>query len=474
VYEQDQTSKQGEGAKPEAAAGKKDKGALDPELERSLLEAAKGAPGAAKAIFDKVPADQRDAALRLLHETHGSAFVTEMLATPEAVKEEVPGDAALYARAGGQLAPTEVRGREKGQADKGLIYTGKGSMAKNPLFEADAMAFEDRLGPLAWKHPAAAKGAGELAAKCKKYLAAAAGTWEAANERLQKLCATVGMDNLGYSGAVGKAVQDVMAVFEGGNIAERMNHVGEFFIKVLAKDLITKDEQEVEALIRSAEMNLPALQARRDDMLENKTGEWGIAPKTEAIAGQWHARTKNPNPVNGAVSDRTIEQTGIEMSDREVALHQAKQPGWNKETDPVKWEEGTRLFIMNERDKWVQRGRELSLPLGAGPSGTTNMIMHATKMLGANEHDARMACIAYMLPAHHHTLVEILEAAEPHGCSFTKGQRMYRDLHPMSENELKACGKDGKFPDESAPEAAGLEELDKKEEPAAAKRGATA
>jgi hypothetical protein len=104
---------------------------------------------------------------------------------------------------------------------------------------------------------------------------------------------------------------------------------------------------------------------------------------------------------------------------------------------------------MNERDQWVQWQRQLSLPVGAGPSGTTNCLMQAGKALHADTTSVRAACIAYLLPSHHHTLVEILAAAAPFGCSYTPGQKMYRSIRPFSEAELRACGKDDKFPDEA-------------------------
>jgi hypothetical protein len=50
----------------------------------------------------------------------------------------------------------------------------------------------------------------------------------------------------------------------------------------------------------------------------------------------------------------------------------------------------------------------------------------------------------------HHTLVEILAAAHAHGCDYTPGQRMYRNIRPLDDRELRALGKAGKYPDETA------------------------
>jgi hypothetical protein len=77
----------------------------------------------------------------------------------------------------------------------------------------------------------------------------------------------------------------------------------------------------------------------------------------------------------------------------------------------------------------------------------------AARALGTDAYDARAACIGYLLPSHHHTLVEILAAAQPFGCTYTPGQKMYRNINPYSEPELRELGRpgpDGKklFPDE--------------------------
>ena len=69
-----------------------------------------------------------------------------------------------------------------------------------------------------------------------------------------------------------------------------------------------------------------------------------------------------------------------------------------------------------------------------------------------------MACIGYLLPIHAHSLVEILTAAAAHGVPFSAGPQMYRRIAPLSEDELRSCGRPGKgnknlFPDENDPNA---------------------
>ncbi|MEZ4361389.1 MAG: DUF4157 domain-containing protein [Kofleriaceae bacterium] len=383
-------------------------------------------------------------------------------------------DDDLRARAGADNT-RELGVRERGGpgTDTALVNVGDRSMAENPNFEADAKAFEDKFAALAWRHPAANEGAAQMAAKAKAYLKLKVGAWDEANAELAALCQQIGADNPGWSGAVGTAIADVLACFDRGNIAERMNHVGAFHVQILGRDLLETEKKVLRQRLSSAGFAASSLMKRRLEMQRKKTkgdsNPWGIAPvaPTSQAAGQWHSRADRAD-VNGvpraleggqpnhegraaiARSERTLAETGATLSSREEALQRRGDPEWDLERDTIKWQEGVRVWIINERDTWVQWQRKLSLPLGAGPSGTTNQLMQAARDLRVEPYSARAACIAYLLPAHHHTLVEILAAANPFDCAYSPGRQMYRELRPFSRDELRACGKDGKFPDELA------------------------
>jgi hypothetical protein len=96
---------------------------------------------------------------------------------------------------------------------------------------------------------------------------------------------------------------------------------------------------------------------------------------------------------------------------------------------------------------WPRRTRALDIPLAAGPSGTTNVMMNVAVVFRADRYDARLACVGFLLGYRHHSLVEVLAAAEPFGCSYTKGRKMYRHIKPIDEQTLRTYG-GGKFPDE--------------------------
>jgi hypothetical protein len=197
----------------------------------------------------------------------------------------------------------------------------------------------------------------------------------------------------------------------------------------------------------------------KKDGNEVVAGQEGAGKTTQAVNDQWKARDNRSNVEKsagqtpaGPASDRTAKDAadqGAPLSDREKDMQ-----GITGDSSKLKWSEGAKMWVINEKDKWVQAMRQLSLPLAAGPSGTTNVLMNANAMLGAvTAVDARVACIGYLLPINAHSLVEICAAAAAYGVPFTAGQKIYRDLAGFAPGELQSCGRDGAggkklFPDE--------------------------
>ena len=327
----------------------------------------------------------------------------------------------LEKNAGGGLKETPIGSRD-GKKDTALVNVGKKSMAHNPHFEADAIAFEQKLGAKAFSHPASVGAAADMATKAKNWIKAkVGGTWDAANAQIASDLQKIGGDNPGWSGSVGKAIQDVMAVFDKGNVAERLNHVSSFFTEVMAKDLLDPKIDRVKKLATQSHMDAKAIIDRREEMLAKQAvrggqeNKWDIAPVPEKlpsgrrnpVGGQWHTRADRASAQGVAKDDeksrsevakggRKLEETGAQMSEREVALHKKDDPSWDPRKDAVKWEEGTRIWVMNERDSWVQIQRRISLPVGAGPSGSTSALMSAAKLFGTEPYGARAACIGYL------------------------------------------------------------------------------
>ncbi|WAL95778.1 hypothetical protein [Streptomyces sp. Je 1-369] len=363
------------------------------------------------------------------------------------------------------------------RTDEGLTLganTSGQSRAADPAFEAEAMAFERKLAAKASAH-ASAKGAmADMATKAKAYIrSGVGGAWDHADQRLAEIFNTVGQEGVEKSGFVGTAVADVMAVFDQGTLSEQYTHVVRFFTEVLARDLASSAKrEEIDQRMKEAELNMPFLLDRRRAMLRAGgtpesvvTRDIAPVPPGSAVEHQADARVRrndvlkalNPetDPGETGRTDHTVAQTGLDFSDRQKAVHTKDDPSWDAQQDALKWLAGAKVWMINEKNAWVEAQRKLSLPLGGGPSGTTNTMMSAAKALKADKYGARLASIAFLVGASHHTLVEIMAAAEPFGCEYDPTQGLYRNVKPLTEDELRACGKDGRFPGESAPASAG-------------------
>ncbi|MGN5633985.1 eCIS core domain-containing protein [Streptomyces sp. AC154] len=361
------------------------------------------------------------------------------------------------------------------------------SRASDPAFEEEAEAFERKLAAKASSHAAANGALADMAAKAKAYIrSGVGGAWDHADQRLAEIFKTVGQEGVKNSGFVGTAVSDVMAVFDEGTLSERYTHIVRFFTEVLARDLAgTEKREEIDEQMRQAQLNVPLLQDRRraiekavqkdkeDREAKEQAGEKTEAdpkmnftrhiapvPKGSAVEHQGDARVRRDAVMKEIDPDadikdiglggHTVAQTGLEFSDRQNAMHTKDDPAWDKEQDALKWAAGARVWMIKEENSWVEAQRKLSLPLGGGPSGTTNTMMSAAKLLGADNYGARLASIGFLIGASHHTLVEIMAAAEPFGCAYDPTQGIYRNISPLTEEELRSCGRDGKFPGETA------------------------
>jgi len=352
---------------------------------------------------------------------------------------------------GGLLGTGEmnVRGTSQGVA---TVVSGV-SMAENPDFERDAIAFEQNLGISAYSLGNGP--AGEMAAKGKAYLMAKTGAaeWKASEARLATELVKLGSDNPAWSGTVGKAVDDLLAVFDSGNVATRMCHLENLW-NMLAGD-INLNSDMMDELLERAGILAADIQRFRDD----KGGNRFHVPAGSEVEGQGKTRLENPNH-NEHKTAMTVGSSGVTLGGAEAEV---QVPGYDRssgappETAALQWEEGGRIWMMNETNKWVHLMRQLSIPLAAGPSGTTNKLMNLGAVLGMDPFKTRLAAIGYLLPAHHHSLAEIMEAAHPHGANdFIRGRMMYTRINPWSASQLRGFG-GGKFPHEghrAAPVAA--------------------
>jgi ribosome-associated translation inhibitor RaiA len=369
----------------------------------------------------------------------------------------------------------------EGTRDSDARTEGDQETGANPNFTEDAKAFERKLGAKAATHSASNSALAGMARKAKAYIQEKVGReWDRkayllrekvraeanaerdpADESLKMILERIGSADFSKAGHIGKDVADVMAVFDRGTLTERFVHIISFVTGILARDVMDQNAAaEIDGYLRRSGLNLVFLQERRADMARrgmDPAARMGTREVTRAIAPlppggvvethQDPARARRPASESRELG-LTLAETGFRFSARQVRAHRELDPTWDR-TKPLLWTAGAKEWMIVEHNEWVQDQMGHGLPLGAGPSGTTNTMMNAAETFGAERYATRLACIAFLVGAHHHTLVEVMVAAAPYGCDYTPGPRIYRNVKPLSEDVLRGCGKNGKFPDEA-------------------------
>lgn len=353
------------------------------------------------------------------------------------------------------------------QSKKAMVVRGA-SMAKDPEFEAAAEKWEEKLGFVAYNDARAKKPVDDGAKKAVDYLTQKCGEWDKDNALLKKELAKVDVKWNAWSGGVGAETEKVMRAFTAGSFGVKVVHLENFVNKLISQDLLDRDDKGMEELLEAAQIDKDGLAAgaarirntRNTRALHDVKGDALLQAHTRTLRHPPEANANanaNANAQHG-LSKRTVKDLadmGLDLSDDEKAFMNVQNP-----EDKLPWLEGAELLALNERDKWVFAMRQLSLPLAAGVSGSAARLMQNFSFLGVgNPADNRLACIAYLLPTRHHSLIEVLAAADKNGGPEVEpGPMMYRKIEPYSEKDLR--DKVGPFPDEVVEEQQDNEALD--------------
>lgn len=346
------------------------------------------------------------------------------------------------------------KGKEKdAKKGKAMIYRNVDSMAADPAFEARAMDWEMRFGGFVNDHArtkAMAKKAGDFVLK---YLDE---RFAETNEAVEDLLPALGTKENTFSGAVGNDFKKVQKALKDGSVSVKMNHFQKFAERFFAGDIKKLEPAALNRILGRMGDGVPNPQLT--DAISNvRKGERMQSP--EGIPGeQWHTRAER-NPKTGnrqedKVKDRSNRTYGEFKKETETDYSQMEKRHMDlaygpKDGNRLPINEGGERWIINERDKWVKTIRDLSLPLLAGPSGTTARLFQAFQQFGINDQPAhsRAAVIAYIVPNRHHSLVEVMTgAAQNGGPAFQPSQDFYHHIDPFSEAEMR--GRLGNFPDE--------------------------
>lgn len=328
----------------------------------------------------------------------------------------------------------------KGKAEFAKKYSGVAvkngkSMAKDPQFEKWAQEFEMSFGAGAMSNGTAQGTAKALCDRIIDIIITAHNTSkqedEAALSRVSPALRGVvgkacGLDDSGkFAGVAGAVSRDKVLDHMGGdNIRTQMTAVYNFGrpFQALLQKMIKGGSAT--RFLESLGGDTAQLESRMEDLESNPRARLTPTQTEGAVGGQAATR--------GEFANSDAHQSIRKGSSVGLTKDEADFQGIDKDDGRLKWAEGARKWRMNENNEWVQAMRELSMPLKAGPSGTTDRLMQTQAILGVSTPvNMRAACLAYLLPINAHSMVEIMVAAKQHGADFAPGWAMYKSVEPF-------------------------------------------
>ncbi|WP_234340878.1 lonely Cys domain-containing protein [Streptomyces sp. NRRL F-5630] len=323
----------------------------------------------------------------------------------------------------------------------------------------EAVRFEERLGRYLGGHEEANAQLGVMVRELWER-AVRAGRWP-----------ELGSDDRTVDGAVGTGRDRLLAVVESGNLRERM---GMLWIGGqspdgrggLISDLLGSPDPMPEVI--TAEYVASRPRAREMAAYEELTGRPDRTPEEQARMAEAERALRTPVRP---------EDLSPPLSEAERAL---------MPDDGVAWIPGTNRFaIAMDTRPQSEAERNGGLVL-AGTSGSSHRLMsQAAKMRDAWGLDVdlglvRLALMAEMLQARHHSLDEIMRGSQlvldrlrqsgeavPADLDYVGNWGRYRNIAPLTEAELREhVAVDGKFPDEHAADTADWPAGAERDEPA--------
>lgn len=111
----------------------------------------------------------------------------------------------------------------------------------------------------------------------------------------------------------------------------------------------------------------------------------------------------------------------------------------NADSDLLPFMESVRRNLTSEHHFWMMEARQLSMPIKAGISGTTERLLNAAGMLniGVAMTHVRLAAFGYLIPDAHHSFHEIMSGAAGFpGCAYTPGD--YSKIAPLDASLIQS------------------------------------
>jgi hypothetical protein len=157
-----------------------------------------------------------------------------------------------------------------------------------------------------------------------------------------------------------------------------------------------------------------------------------LFPDDETIEEQ-----QNQSRVLSPEDQNTTDMTAGDLGTAYLSQREIEHMGLQKEnlkTQKLTWNEGKKVWLINEATTFIQDLRDASVPMGGGVSGTTGRIMDGATALGVHDPvGVRAAAIGYLIPIQAHTLWEVLQAAAAYGLNTPNSDfSFYLSIEPFS------------------------------------------
>lgn len=191
-----------------------------------------------------------------------------------------------------------------------------------------------------------------------------------------------------------------------------------------------------------------------------------FAPAVAATGSSRRGRASGDLPVD---DQRTLKRSDVgDLTDDEVRFllvnQQVLNPSGgdvanfkNDANAKIRWEQGSEFYDVIPTSTVAREAAALKMRLEAGVSGSTDLMLHASKNLGITAPNdlklLRLALAGWMMANRDHSFFEVYKAAEAYGVMFVHDPavpgaeyEVAGNLHPMGRNDFTGVLPGGLFP----------------------------
>lgn len=237
-----------------------------------------------------------------------------------------------------------------------------------------------------------------------------------------------GTQHTTVAGMVGSKIDTLEEVIKSGNLREQLTMIYNIFMYSRSKETDKekkKKKDEIFGKLVDPKENKRMKYSREDrtptvstTLEKDENGRRKVIKGDDYTYGFDHIHIKDPIP-SPPLSERETTALGTRDGHK-------------------KWEQGGYIWDYNMETSFQKEGHALSVPIVAGPSGTSNAIMNMAKTHGVDMYNIRLALLGYLIPARQHSFHEIMLACSEFGLKyFADTDLRYQYIDPLKIEELR-------------------------------------